>query len=176
MVIDMKKTIVGIILLLAVVLSYMAFSRIWQNVRVPADPVSKAVTEKGDILKPHERYFSEYRLQRERNRSRQMELLEKLVNNEKLDDKSKERAARELMNVINMAEKERIAEETVKALGYEDCVVLLRDNAALVVIDTVKLSRNDENLLASQLADILKVEKNRVTVMARPADHTTPEE
>jgi len=174
MVLDMKKMIVGLVLLMAIVLSYMAFLRIWQHAKLPADPVSKAVTEKENAFQK-ERYFSEYRLQRERNRSRQMELLEKLVNNEKLDDKSKERAARELMNIVNMTEKERIAEETVKALGYEDCVVLLRDNAALVVVNTLKLSRDDENRLAGELADILKLEKNRVTVMARPGNRSSEE-
>lgn len=171
MVFNGRKLIIGIILLLAIVLSVMALNQIVTGPELKSDEVSASLsidTNKNRTPAAGS-YFSEHRMVRERNRSRQIELLEKIVNNEKIDNQSKTKAARELISLTEISELERLAEETVKAIGYSDCVVLLRDNAALAVVAADELDQNKEKLLADHLAEILKLKPENVTVMARPA-------
>lgn len=168
MVINGRKLIIGVVIVLAVLLSLAALKQIISGPATSEVPSSASIEASKNKMPTIGSYFSEHRMIRERNRSRQIELLEKIVNNERIDSQNKARAARELISLTEVSEKERLAEETVKAMGFQDCVVLIRDNAALAVVASDDLAKSGEKLLASQLADILKLQADNITVMARP--------
>jgi len=173
MVISGRKLMVAVILILAVILSVIALSRII-GVPQPQEIPSSANIEVGQTRSSAAgSYFAEHRMIRERNRSRQVELLEKIINNERMDSQNKAHAARDLISLTEISERERLAEETVKAVGYQDCVVLIREGAALAVIATESLTKSREELLANQLAEILQLKAEKITVMARPVEKTT---
>lgn len=166
MVLNGRKLVIVLIVVMAVGLSILALNQIitGQSSEIP----SSAEMQTSKSLPAVGSYFAEHRMIRERNRSRQIELLEKIVNNERMDSQNKNRAARELITLTEVSERERLAEETVKAIGYRDCVVLIRENAALAVVAADSLSKEREQLLATQLTEILNLKTDRITVMARP--------
>lgn len=167
MVLNGRRLIIVLIVVMAVGLSLLALNRIitGQSSEIPSSAEIQASKSR---VPASSSYFAEHRMIRERNRSRQIELLEKIVNNERMDSQNKSRAARELIALTEISERERLAEETVKAIGYQDCVVLLRENAALAVVAAESLSKEREKLLTSQLTEILNLQNDRITVMVRP--------
>ncbi|MGE5381706.1 MAG: SpoIIIAH-like family protein [Methylocystaceae bacterium] len=167
MVLNGRKLVIVLIVVIAVGLSLLALNRIitGQSSEIPSAAEIQASKSRVPAAGS---YFAEHRMIRERNRSRQIELLEKIVNNERMDSQNKSRAARELIALTEISERERLAEETVKAIGYQDCVVLLRENAALAVVAAESLSKERERLLTNQLTEILNLQNDRITVMARP--------
>lgn len=173
MVLSVRKLLVAVIFTLAVILSVIALSRIIDTTPTQEIPTTTNMEIGQAQIKTAGSYFAEHRMIRERNRSRQIELLEKIINNDRMDIQNKSRAARELISLTQNTERERLAEETVKAVGYQDCVVLIREGAALAVIAADNLSKNNEQLIASQLAEILQMKAEKITVMARPMGKTT---
>ncbi|HHV63058.1 MAG TPA: SpoIIIAH-like family protein [Firmicutes bacterium] len=95
-------------------------------------------------------FFAESRLERDRARSRRMELLHAML--EGSPEGSQERAAiqRELLRLSAAMESEERIEALIKAKGYADAVVFVSDNSCDIIIETSGLTQVD----ARQIGDI----------------------
>lgn len=93
-------------------------------------------------------FFAEYRVERELMRSRQIEMLQEVVNNPALKEAQPE-AATKLVKIAGDIEKELQTEGMIKAQGFSDCVVITRPGTVLVVIQTGKnLPPQEEAIMA----------------------------
>ena len=90
-------------------------------------------------------FFAEYRLERERIRGRQIELLREVLNSSAEQDARKEASLR-LVQISEDMEKELQAEAMIKSKGYADCVVIIQQETILVVVesDNMRLDREEE--------------------------------
>lgn len=79
-------------------------------------------------------FFAEYRIERERLRGEQIEILREIIKNDTAEGKTKEAASMRLLQMMERAERELQAEIMVKSKGAEDCAVIMDKESAIVII------------------------------------------
>lgn len=81
-------------------------------------------------------FFNEYRLNRDRLRSKQVEMLQDIIKNSSSDAKSRDAAALRLVDITNAMEKELKAENLLKAEGYQECVIMVQADSTTIVLQS----------------------------------------
>jgi|GEM_PF-402387 len=79
--------------------------------------------------------FSEYRLERERVRSKEVGLLKDIVNNPASPPQALEAAYLKLVDLADREEKELQAEVLIKSQGFQDCAVVITPAATTVLLE-----------------------------------------
>ena len=98
------------------------------------DSVSQVVVVEPVTVRTMPTKFAEYKLERERMRSRQMELLQNLAYDVHTEGQRKEQVQVDLQNFIEKISRETDIENLLKAQGYLDALVLLDDETITVVV------------------------------------------
>ncbi|KPU28087.1 stage III sporulation protein AH [Caloranaerobacter sp. TR13] len=101
-------------------------------------------------------YFIEYRLSRDKLRASLVERLNNIINNEKTDEQTRRKAQEEIIRIGNISEKELLIEGLIKAKGFEDALVFLKDNSVRVIVSADVLSEQD----VMKILEIVKSETN----------------
>lgn len=114
-----------------------------------------------------EDFFIEYRLERDRTRSYQLELLTGLVENTQIDAASRKKAAEQLLAVSNAVEKELSIESLIKAKGYADALVLLNQDSVVVIVKAAVLGDADVARIADIATKSTGMKIDRVIIMPR---------
>lgn len=96
-------------------------------------------------------FFVEYRLEREKNRGKEKELWEDIINSEKSDTTFKTLAQQELVKLVSLTEKEMIIENLIIAKGFSEALVFLGDDNATVVVNSKELTQQQ----VAQIQDII---------------------
>lgn len=104
-------------------------------------------------LEESDAFFVEYRLQRDRVRSQEMETLIDFINNPNVTPESKFRAEEQLLKLVDMMEKELLVENLVKAQGFKDAIFFLRENKAHLVVRAEGLTEGQ----FAQLSDMVSL-------------------
>lgn len=91
------------------------------------------------------------KLNREQTRAKSQELLLQIVNNEGLDQASKQGAVDELVNMTAIMERESICEQQLMAKGFDQCVVLISEGCVDVTVNRMELSEVEK----AQIEDIV---------------------
>ncbi len=86
-------------------------------------------------------FFSEYRMEREKNRSKEVEMWQEVINNQNTEQNFKTLAQEELVKIVALTEKEMIVENLVMSLGFQDALAFLTDESATVIVETQDLSQ-----------------------------------
>lgn len=97
-------------------------------------------------------FFSEYRLEREKNRSREVEMWQDIINNDKAEENFKNMAQQELIKIVSLTEKEMIIENLIVARGFNDALVFLTDDSATVIVEAKELTSAN----IAQIQDIVE--------------------
>ncbi|KAB2951675.1 SpoIIIAH-like family protein [Heliorestis acidaminivorans] len=113
------------------------------------DGLPKALSDLQGSLQNHN-FFAEYRIERERNRSQQIELLREIVNNSHSADSTRQEAQETLLSMTDLMRKELEAEKIIIAQGHQDAVVLIQPESVSVVVS--KESTDDSK---SKIIDIV---------------------
>ncbi len=98
-------------------------------------PVDEAFPEAINTV-PEGGFFHEYRLSRDRLRSKQIEMLQDVIKNSQAEAKSREAAGIRLVEIAEAMEKELKAENLIKAEGYQECVVMVQAGSTTVVVQS----------------------------------------
>ncbi|SHH30998.1 stage III sporulation protein AH [Caloranaerobacter azorensis DSM 13643] len=101
-------------------------------------------------------YFVEYRLSRDKLRANLVERLNDIVNNEKTDEETRKKAQEEIMRIGNISEKELLIEGLIKAKGFEDVLVFLKNDSVRVIVSADVLNEQD----VIKILEIVKSETN----------------
>lgn len=91
------------------------------------------------------------KLNREQTRAKSQELLLQIVNNEGLDQASKQGAVDELVNMTAIMERESICEQQLMAKGFDQCVVLISEGCVDVTVNRMELTEIEK----AQIEDIV---------------------
>lgn len=113
-------------------------------------------------------FFVEYRLQRDRVRSQEFEMLEKIVNNSESSPEAKQEAERMILDQIQLMEHELIVENMVRAKGYEDAVFFFRNRVATLMVKKDEISEQEFVQLTEIVAGVIGIERQDVQVITRP--------
>ena len=79
-------------------------------------------------------FLSEYRLERDRVRSREITLLREIASDTTSTARAREEAYAKLVQLADREEKEMHAEALIKAQGFADCAVIMSPTATMVMI------------------------------------------
>jgi len=127
-------------------------------------PEAEALTENLDPSE-YSAFFVEYRLQRERVRAKEAEMLNQIIENEKVSAEGKSQAEQQLLALIALMEKELLVENMVKAKGYSEAVFFHRERLANVVVNAEELSEREVVQLAEMVSGLTGLKMEEVTVV-----------
>jgi len=116
---------------------------------VIAEPQITIISEEDNQLKDN--FFSEYRLERERTRSEQVERLNEVINNPNSSEGIRLKAQEELLWVTNNIGKEIKIENAILAKGFTEAISVIEKESVMVVVPSEGL-RDDE---IARIADIV---------------------
>lgn len=68
-------------------------------------------------------FFVEYRLERDRVRGQEIEMLNEMIDNPRVGAEARLEAEQQLLHLVDLAERELIVENMLKAQGYKDALL-----------------------------------------------------
>jgi len=84
-------------------------------------------------------FFIEYRIERERTRGRQIELLREIINNPAVSEQARKKAQEELLVLSDKMAKEMELEHLIRAKGFKDASVCIEEKGVTVVLQTDRI-------------------------------------
>lgn len=113
---------------------------------------------------PHA-FFVEYRLERDRVRAQELEMLNDMINNLQVGEDQRRQAEEQILNLVDLMEKELIVENMIKAQGYSDALLFSGKDIATVMIYAENLSESDFLRISDTVAAITGVSREDVQVI-----------
>lgn len=96
-------------------------------------------------------FFNEYKIERDRKRSEQVEILREIVNNANSSAQMRLEAQQKLIKISDFLEKESKVENTLVAKGFKEAVVVIQQGSVMVFVPSNGL-RQDE---VARISDIV---------------------
>lgn len=115
------------------------------------DTIGEAVLTNANAVSAVSDAIVNAKLNREQTRSKSQTMLMELVNNESLDQETKQKAVDELVAMTEIMEKESICEQQLLAKGFEEAVVLISEGCVDVTINRSELTEIEK----AQIEDIV---------------------
>lgn len=103
-------------------------------------------------LNHSETFFIEYRLERERVRSRELDILQQMINNPNVSEETKLQAEERVLQLQHLMELELMVENSIKAQGFENAIFIKQEHGAMIVVDGSELTAEQISLLAGIVA------------------------
>ena len=132
MVINLRRiaAAAGVVILLAVIyligVSFLQAGEEKKDAKTEVEAEQPLMEKKEPKVKYTRGFFAEYRMERERVRGEQVELLREMLNNPNVDEKSRAAAAAHLVQISEALEQEIKTEALIIARGFQDCVVIIQ--------------------------------------------------
>lgn len=112
-------------------------------------------------------FFTEYRMEREKNRSKEVEMWQEVINNQNTEKTFKNLAQEELVKIVALTEKEMIVENLVMALGFSDALAFLTDDSATVIVETKELAPSDVAKIQDIVIRKTKLSPTNIKIMKK---------
>lgn len=115
-----------------------------------------------------ENYFVDYRIEREKVRSQQVEILREIVNNPNSITDVRKEAQEKLLSLTQTLENELKLENLIIAKGYPDAAVFIQPESVMVILKSEAINQEDvtkiadliSNTTGHQYEDIVIISKN----------------
>jgi len=112
-------------------------------------------------------FFVNYRLERDRIRSQEIEMLREIINNPNSEKHLREKAQQDLMKLVQLMEKEMILENLIQAKEFEDAIIFFTDGSVNVVVKKAKLTEPE----VAQISDIVSkgtgISMDKIVIISR---------
>lgn len=116
---------------------------------------------------PSRDFFNEHRLDREKQRSLQLELLREIINNSSTTDELRSQAQQAWLMLTATMEKELTTEKLVISKGFADALLLLNGDLAHLIVKTKDLSQAEAIQITELVASSLQIDVDNVRVIER---------
>ena len=135
--------------------------------RSTAMQVTKSVTAEPVIPVNSPDFFIEYRIERDKIRSERSDLLRESIKNAK-NDESRTRAQDIVLKMITEKQKESEMENLLRARGFADSLVFIRENSVSAIIKASTLSREEVVQVADVISRATGVKVEDISISAKP--------
>ena len=126
------------------------------------------VTAVGAQAKENSRqFFAEFRMERDRVRSQQVELCREIINNPGSTAEIRQEAQQKLLNLTQEIDKEMKMENILTARGYSEAVVFLQPQAVSVVVLSPGFTEEQKQAVIKLVSSVLGYKENMVSVITR---------
>ncbi len=112
-------------------------------------------------------FFTEYRLERDKIRSERSDLLREIIKNAKTED-DRHQAQETIIKMTLEKQREAEMENLIKAKGFNDALVFIRDNSVSAVVKTTALTKEEVVQVADVISRVAGVKPEDITVSAKP--------
>jgi stage III sporulation protein AH len=116
---------------------------------------------------PTEEYFIEYCLDRDRTQSRQIELLQNIVNNPNSSATERQQAQQKILAITNTLEQELKLESIIKAKGYEDAILFIQPSSVVVIVKGHNFNSTDATIIADLVAKTTGHSLEQITIIPK---------
>lgn len=110
-------------------------------------------------------FFVEYRLERDRVRGQELEMLNDIINNTHAGADSRREAETQVLKLVELMEKELIIENMLKAQGYKDAIYFGGKDGATLMIHSKQLSEEEFWRIADMVAAIAGFAREKIQVI-----------
>jgi len=135
--------------------------------RTTAMQVASPVTVEQVIPANSPDFFIEYRLEREKIRSERSDLLRESIKQAQSDD-ARTHAQDIVLKMIMEKQKETEMESLIKARGFTDSLVFIRDDSVNAIIKSNSLSREEVIQIADVISRVSGVKIENISISAKP--------
>lgn len=111
-------------------------------------------------------FFMEYRLERDKMRSEQSDVLKESIKNGQTEEIRKNAQA-SILKILQEKERENEMESLIKAKGFSDALVFCRDNSASILVRGSTLSQNEVMQVADIVSRIGNIKKENITISVK---------
>ncbi|MFW6237816.1 MAG: SpoIIIAH-like family protein [Halanaerobiales bacterium] len=120
-----------------------------------------------------EDFFIEYRMERDKARSEQIDVYREMINNPNTDEASKKEAQQEMLDLTDKMEKEMEIESLIRARGYNDSLAYIHDGSVDVIIRTGGLSQEDVARIGDIVVKTTGFSFDDVTIIEKQRDENS---
>ena len=135
--------------------------------RSNARQVTKAIAPEQTLSAISSDFFTEYRIERDKIRSERSEILREAMKNSKTDD-ARQQAQDAILKMMLEKQREVEMENLIRARGFLDSLVFIRDNSVSVVVKSALLSKEEVIQVADIISRISGVNAEDITISAKP--------
>lgn len=111
-------------------------------------------------------FFTEYRLERDKIRSERSDVLREIIKNAKNDD-ARQKAQDAVLKLVVEKQREAEMENLIKAKGFADALVLMRENSVSAIVRTQALSKDEVVQVADVISRVAGVRPEDITISAK---------
>ncbi|HHY81448.1 MAG TPA: SpoIIIAH-like family protein [Clostridiales bacterium] len=104
-------------------------------------------------------FFRDYRFERQKERAKEIEYINSIVNNPNSDEDMIKEAQAQLLEITSNMEAELVIENLIKAKGFNDAVVMIHKDNVNVIVDKAELVPEEVAIIL----DIVKRESGKET-------------
>jgi len=112
-------------------------------------------------------FFVEYRMERERVRGQQVELLQRIVDDPDSDPDMRKEAQKRLIELTENMEKELQLESLIKAKGFEEAALFIQPGSATVIIKKEDIKEEDATKVADIVSKVTGYELGDIVVVPK---------
>jgi len=118
--------------------------------------------------KSGEEFFVEYRLERDRVRSREIEMLREVIDNPNSSPQVRNEAQQRLIRLSEYMEQEMQLEALLQAKGYPEAAVFIQPSTVNVIVRAPQLKDEDVNRIGELVARTTGRRQEQVVIMPWP--------
>lgn len=126
------------------------------------------VDQRGTSISEREDFFTEFKLSREKMQKEQMDLIKKVMEDEKASPKVREEAHLQYLALIDAMGKELKIEGILKAKGLDSIVFLFGDSCT-VVVKASKLDENEVARIGDVVRRVARIGLQNITIIPAPS-------
>ncbi|HBT47173.1 MAG TPA: hypothetical protein DEA73_04710 [Peptococcaceae bacterium] len=132
---------------------------------IKAQEVLEGAAEK--VAEGDAAFFVEYRLERDRRRSQQIELLKQIVDNPNATGEGKQEAQKRLVDLTQQMDLELQLEKLIVAKGYREAAVFIQPNAVNVIVMADQFTEEDAYKIGDLVSRSTGRPREQVTIIPR---------
>jgi len=166
-----RSRVLRIVLFAAIVaclIWYVAQKRA-EFLKMPAtSPKTAGVASTSQVAEPAQAdYFADSRIERERQRSQELERLREIASSASADAQVKKEANQRLLTLAQDAARESEVEHLVRARGYDDALAFVGNGALVVVIRARELTQLDVARISDIVTRLVGIKPDAMRIIAR---------
>ncbi len=109
-------------------------------------------------------FFTEYRMNREKTRSKNIEALENITTDPNIDKELLEEAINEMVLLVQTSEQEMIIENLIKAKGFSDAIIFIHADKANVIVKADSLQGSEAIQIQDIVSRELEIELSNIVI------------
>ena len=143
MILKKKQIISGALVIMIGLAGYLNYMYDDETQSVGANELETSNIGQVQMVSGTQDYFANCRLNRENSRAKTVDLLKDTIANPNVDDKTKNDAQKQILDIAKNIESEENIESIIIAKGFNDAVVFINGESVTVTVKTNELTAVD---------------------------------